>query len=231
MSFSSETNPTQSHSPDSAVRYRALCPWAVASVAVGGLSVLPIFFSDTSSGASYGYIAIIPLVGIFLGWRARLQIQKAPDEWTGLRLAHFGMGLSLALWVAGCGWLIFSDVRSVPFGYQLVEYETLQPDPNVPTEPIPQTALNMQDKKVFIRGFMQAGRQQAGIKEFILCPTSGDCPFCTPDPNPTEMIRVTLQGDLETSFTTNMVGVAGRFRVDPDDPSKIPYGLDADEIR
>ena len=41
-------------------------------------------------------------------------------------------------------------------------------------------------------------------------------------------IALTLQGDLETTFTTHLIGVAGRFRVDPDAPSGIPYGLDED---
>jgi hypothetical protein len=112
-----------------------------------------------------------------------------------------------------------------------VSYETLQPDPAKPTEPIPQTAIDMQDRKVYIKGYMQPRRQQTGIKDFILCPTNGECPFCTPNPKRTEMIRVTLQGDLETTYTTHPISVAGRFRVDPDDPSGIPYGLDAEILR
>ena len=111
-------------------------------------------------------------------------------------------------------WLIFAGVSEVPYGYQRISYETLQPDPSKPTEPIPQTAIDMQDRKVYIKGYMQSRRTLTGIKEFILCPTNGECPFCTPNPKRTEMIRVILQGDLEATYTTHLIGVAGRFRVD-----------------
>jgi hypothetical protein len=96
---------------------------------------------------------------------------------------------------------------------------------------IPQSALDMQDKKVFIRGYMQPRRQQTGIKDFVLCPSNGQCQFCNPAPKPTEKIRVVLQGDLDTSFTTKLVGVAGRFRINPNDPQGVFYGLDGDVIR
>ena len=78
---------------------------------------------------------------------------------------------------------------------------------------------------------MQPRRQQTGIKEFILCPTNGECPFCNPNPKRTEMIRVVLQGDLETVYTTHPIGVGGRFQVDPGSPSGIPYSLEADYLR
>ena len=161
---------------------------------------------------------------------ARKRIRKAPDEWLGLELAWLGIGLSLALWVLGTSWVLFSQASEVPYGFQWVAYDALQPDPSKPTEPIPQTAIDMQDRKVYIKGFMRPCRRQTGIKDFVLCPTNGECPFCTPNPKQTEMIRVTLQGDLETSFTTHLIGVAGRFRVDLGDPSGIPYGLDAEYI-
>jgi len=41
---------------------------------------------------------------------------------------------------------------------------------------------------------------------------------------------VSLQGDLEATFTTHLIGVAGRFRVDANHPSGIPYGLEADYL-
>lgn len=203
-------------------RYRALDPLAVASIIVGAFSIL--------TGLSV-FLVVIPLAGIFLGWRAQRRILRSPEEWTGLRAAHFGMGLSLGLWILGFGWLFFAGAREIPYGYQLITYEMLQPDPMKPTELVPQSTLDMQDRKVFIKGYMQPRRQQTGIKEFILCPASGDCPFCIPNPRPTEMIRIVLQGDLQTAFTTHLVGVAGRFRVDLDDPSGIPYAIEADLLR
>lgn len=207
------------------VHYRTLCPTAVVSVVLGALSipVLVFWFS--------WFWAVVPLVGMGLGWRAMRHIREAPLERTGLGLARFGIGLSAALWAVGYGWLVFARTSEIPFGYQRISYETLQPDPNVPTELIPQSALDMQDKRVFVKGYMRPGRQQTGIKEFVLCPSTGECPFCIPNPKRTEMIRVVLQGDLETVYTTHLIGVGGRFQVDPQDFSGIPYGLEANYLR
>ncbi len=211
-----------------AASYRAIHPLAVASVPLGALSILTVF---GSSVAAWLLLTLIPLAGVVLGWIAVKQIRRAPDVWTGRRLAWLGIGLSVGLWALGCCWLLIVGASEVPYGYQWVSYESLQPDPNKPTEPIPQTAIDMQDRKVYIKGFMQPRRQQAGIKDFILCPSNGECPFCTPSPKRTEMIRVRLQGDLETSYTTHLIGVAGRFRVEADDPSGIPYAMDAEYVR
>jgi hypothetical protein len=205
-----------------AVHYRALCPSAIASIVVGVLSILTMF---------HWSLALVPLVGIGLGWRALQRIRLAPNEWTGLGLARLGIGLSVGLWVVGYGWLVFARVREVPYGYEPVSYEMLQPDPNAPAEPIPQSALDMQDKRVYIKGYMKPVRRQTGIKEFTLCPSNGECPFCIPNPKRTEMIRVILQGDLETVYTTHLIGVGGRFQVDADSPSGVPYSLDANYLR
>jgi hypothetical protein len=101
----------------------------------------------------------------------------------------------------------------------------------VPTDPIPQSAKDLQDKRVFFKGYMQPRRQQSGIKEFVLRADSNECPFCAPDTKKTNMIRVVLQGDLETIYTTRLIGVGGRFQVDPTDLSGIPYALEADILR
>jgi hypothetical protein len=204
------------------VRYRALCPPAVASIVVGALSILSVF---------HWSLGLVPLAGIVLGWRAVQRIRQAPDEWTGLGLARVGIGLSAGLWIVGYGWLLFARVSEVPYGYERVSYEMLQPDPNAPAEPVPQSALDMQDKRVFIRGYMKPVRRQTGIKEFTLCPSNGECPFCTPNPKRTEMIRVLLQGDLEAVYTNHLIGVGGRFQVDAGSPGGIPYSLEADYLR
>jgi hypothetical protein len=222
MSFPLETNSTAA---PPTVHYRALCLPAVASVVVGVLSIpiLVFWFS--------WFWAVVPLLGIALGWQAQQRIRQAPNEWTGLGLARLGIGLSAGLWLVGYGWLAFARTSEIPYGYERVSYEQLQSDPNVPTELIPQSALDMQDKRVFVKGYMQPRRQQTGIKEFVLCPSNGECPFCIPNPKKTEMIRVVLQGDLETIYTTHQIGVGGRFQVDAQDPSGIPYGLEVDYLR
>jgi hypothetical protein len=230
--------PSQTNSATSrpAASYRALSPLTVTSVVLG---VLSLSTAIAQGWTTWLLLTIIPLAGSIFGWRSLKQIRKAPDEWTGLELAWAGIGLSAGLWLLGScfvvvrysGFFTVFGISEVPYGYQVVSYEMLQPDPSAPTMPIPQSALDMQDKKIYLKGYMQSRRQLTGIKEFILCPTNGQCQFCTPNPKRTEMIRVVLQGDLETCYTTNLIGVAGRFRVNTDDPLGIVYGLDADYIR
>jgi hypothetical protein len=205
--------------PSSPTRYRALSPAAVVSLVLGFSSILTMFWWP---------LAIIPIAGIVIGWRAQSRIRAVPEEWTGLKLAQWGIAVSVALWVVGYGWL-FAGMREIPYGYELVNYEKLQPDPNKPTEAIPESATLMNDKKVFIKGYMKPSRRQTGIKDFIMCPSSGQCPFCNPDPKPTEMIHVVMQGNATTAFTNRQIGIAGRLRVEPNEA--VPYSLDADYVR
>jgi hypothetical protein len=207
-------------------RYRALNPLAIASVVLGALSIVTVL---------HWGLAIVPMAGIIVGWVAWKQIRKAPEEWLGATLVKIGVGLCVAMWLLGYGWLIFARAGEIPYGYDPVSYTMLQPDPTKPTEPIPQTAIDMNDRKVFLRGYMQSRRTSTGIKEFILCPTNADCPFCAPSPRPTEKVRVILQGDLETTYTAHEIAVAGRFRVNRTDAGGIPadgipYELDADYL-
>ena len=59
-------------------------------------------------------------------------MRKAPDEWIGRELAWLGIGLSVGLWVLGTGWVLFAQASEVPYGYQWVAYDMLQPDPSKP---------------------------------------------------------------------------------------------------
>jgi hypothetical protein len=220
MSLTFDSNAISPSAPPT--RYRALNPLAVTSTVLAALSIVTMLS---------WFLVVIPLAGIIIGWIALRQIRTAPEEWMGLRLAQIGLGLSTAMWVFGYGWLILAKTSEVPFGYTPITYDMLQPDPTKPTEIIPQAAQELQDAKVFIQGYMQARRQQIGIKEFILCPASGDCAFCMPNPSPTQKIRVMMQGDKDATYTPRMISIAGRFRVNLYDPSGIPYGIEVDSMR
>ena len=195
-----------------AVRYRALCPPAVASIVVGACR---------SSACFTGRWGSCPWQASYWGGAVQ-RIRQAPTNGPAWGWLGWGIGLSAGLWIVGYGWLLFARVSEVPYGYERVSYEMLQPDPNAQAEPIPQSALDMQNKRVFIRGYMKPVRRQTGIKEFTLCPSNGECPFCTPNPKRTEMIRVLLQGDLEAVYTTHQIGVGGRFQVDASRPRRHP---------
>jgi hypothetical protein len=205
-----------------AARYRALSAAAVVSLVFGVLSLLTLFD---------WLLAIVPAVGIAVGWLAQRRIRETREELTGLGLARAGMGLSLAFWVLGYGWLISARVQEVPFGYQRVTYEMLQPNRDAPGGEIPTDIYKLQDKKVFVKGYMAPGRQLTGLRQFVLCPAIPNCPFCTPNPKPTEMIHVKLTGDLEAEYTTHLVRLGGKLTVDPESRNGIPYAVEADYLR
>ena len=114
-----------------------------------------------------------------------------------------------------------------------VSYEQLQPDKSNPGETIPPAVLEMKDKdkQVFLKGYMMPTRQLTGLKRFTLCPTDHQCQFCNPDPSRTEMVRVTLEGDLTADYTTRLIGIGGRFQVDPKNPSGMPYAMSVDYLK
>ncbi len=200
-------------------RYRAISGLAVGSLALGVLSIVT---------ALHWMLGIIPLAGIVLGWLGLREIRLAPEERTGRSVAIAGLSVSIGLWIFGCGWLMFARVSEVPFGYTRVTYEDLQPNPG---EKIPESAYELQGKKVFVKGYMQPGRRQIRLKTFILCPAIPDCPFCTTDPKPTEMVEVTLVGDLMTRYTSRVIHVGGKLNIDPMALRGIPYQLEVDYLK
>jgi hypothetical protein len=205
-------------------RYRAVSPTAVVSLVCGVASSIT-FLS--------WYLAVVPALGIVLGRVAVLQIRVRPTELAGRSLAWTGAILSAVFWVGGYGWLTFEQVREAPWGYTELKYEDLQPDPKNPGEKVPPAVYKYDEDgtKVYIRGYMQEGRQWMGLTSFYLCPEVANCPYCIPKPKRTEIIVVELQGDMKTDYTTHPIGVGGRLRVDPDMPGGLPYKIEADVLR
>jgi len=149
---------------------------------------------------------------------------------TGSVYARLGMVLAVVFWIGGYGWLLLAKVAEVPYGYRAVRYDQLQPDRNDPDQAIPQTALDLKDKRIFLKGYISDTRYKVRLKRFILCPTNGVCQFCIPNPTRTEMIRVTLSGDLATDYTTRLIGVGGRFHIDEKNV-QVPYAMEVDYLK
>jgi hypothetical protein len=215
-------SPMDSPPAQPAIRYRAVSRAAVGSLVLAALSALVVF------GWFFG---AIPAAAIVLGWIALRQIERTPEEYTGVGLAWGGIGLAAVLWIAGYGWLWFAVASEVPVGYQRVEYVELQPNPRVKGELVPEAAVKLDGKKVYVKGYMVPGRQQARLRKFLLCPTNGVCTFHFPNPKPTEVIAITLTSDLSTDYTAQLIGLGGKFHVDLLSPSGVPYSMEADYLR
>ena len=204
-------------------RYRSISPWAVLSVVCGAASVLMIF----------GWpLAFLPLAAIYFGLKARGQIERVPEEYTGQRPAKIGIGLGAGLGILLGGCLIFFN-NEVPHGYlEIKDYSILEPNPNNKTELVPPSALELDQKKtkVYVRGYMLPGRRQTGLTEFSICRTADQCRFAQKSYRPTDLIRVKLSGDRTIDYTTHQIGVGGIFHVDLQSLSGTPYSIDGDYL-
>ena len=96
--MSLEVLPERESVAEPAFSYRALSISAVFAAGFGVLSVLALFD---------WWLAVLPLVGVLLGVRARREIGRRSDELTGKGLATTGLALSLGFWLVGWSWLGF----------------------------------------------------------------------------------------------------------------------------
>ena len=207
-------------------RYRTLNVLAVVSTVFGTLSI---------STAFSPLLGPVPVVGVILAMLALRQIRLAPEEYTGRGFAVAGLLLSVGLWIVGTGCYVYGQRRDVPPGYKLISFDDLQPDPDVPGEVIPPAVMELDEKKVFVRGFMYPGRQYTRIKQFILVPTMDHCNFCSRSLKSTEMVGIKLVGDLVTNYRNRLAGFGGTLRIDEEQAARpfggMPYRIDADEVR
>ena len=215
--------PVRSESPtESEFGYRAVNPWAVASIFLGVLSV---------SAAFDRLFIFIPLGGAFAGWKALRHLRHYQEVQTGVTLARIGIATSVVFGLGGSIFLYFV-MNDVPYGYTEIAFEDLQPNPG---EAVSRYALELQptmrdDRRVFIRGFIYPGRQTQDIKDFVLVPTLGHCSFCFTQLRPTDFVRVKLASDLTVDYRSTEIAVGGRLHVDQLSP-QAPYALEADHVQ
>jgi hypothetical protein len=198
-------------SPESTVeqyeQYRALSTSAVASLIVGLLSCLAIL--DWT-------LVAIPVIGIPLSVLSLAKIKRRGDELTGAGLAQTGLALSLLFVVVGPSWLTYQYVTELPEGYQRISYAELQPDETQPGQLVPPSALALEGKKIFIKGYVYPGRQKEGIREFLLVRDRGQCCFGG-NPKITDRILVTLEDPLRLAYAPRLHNLGGTFHVEARD--------------
>ena len=205
--------------------YRALCGLAVASAACALLSITA--FLDWTLG-------VFPVASLVLGWAALRQISRNPAEMSGRKLAQGAMATACVLWAAGAAWIVYDRNYSVPSGYERTTFKLLQPDVNRLEAWSSEEARMLADRPVFIRGYMAPGKQQTGIKEFVLMDEPNSCKYCDPQPTPTRLIFVKLTGGIKTEYTAREIGVGGKLIVHPGPAKEIGglvYEIQADCLR
>lgn len=221
MSTTAEIEPAASQSPE--FEYRALSSLAVFSLACGFFSFLALF--DLSLG-------LIPLVGVLTGIRALRKISRSPQDLTVAGFARAGVVLCLLLLFTGWARIGYIYATEVPEGYVRVSYQQLQSEEK--GDLVPQSAMDLDGERVFIKGYVYPGAQKTGITQFVLCRDNGDCCFGG-EPKLTDMIQVNLVEPLSMDYTTNLRRLAGTFHVKKTEASdqrgSVLYQLEADYLK
>jgi hypothetical protein len=219
--------------PDDNPDYRSLTAESVGSLILGVLSILTFI--------SLIFI-IFPLLGILLGVLAIRKILRASEELSGLGISTAGVALSLIFVIAGISYQVYAYSFETPPGYFKIDFTQLVADPQTGRIPEEIIALTPQyDDQgnqttfgipVFIEGYMYPTRQMTGIDRFMLVPAIEQGKFGATTRNPTEMIEVTLSGDLKVPYRTSPVRVGGILHVNEHDTAgETPYRLEADVFR
>ena len=207
--------------------YKALSSAAVSAFATGLLSCLALLD---------WWLALIPLVSIVLAIYALCLIRRRAGELTGAGFAKIAIVLAVLFLVTGWCRLGYIYATEVPEGYTRIGYAALQPEREISQQTTPQTAIALDGKKVFIKGYVYpGGSQRTGIRCFLLVRDKGDCCFGG-DPKLTERIQVNLNSLEGMAYTTGICKIAGVFRIDLqqaaiDGPGGILYHLDEAVLR
>jgi hypothetical protein len=199
---------------------------AVASLALAVLSIPALLFST---------LLALPIAGIILGLVAIRSIKRYPEEWSGLRVAHAGVISCMVVAVAGAALHITEYVTEVPEGYERISFYELQPDKDRPDLPVPPKALELDGKRVFVKGFVYPDGQQSNITRFVLVPDRGTCCFGG-QPKLTDMIEVSIVSDDRLRYSLQMRKLAGTLHVDTrlkpvSGLGGVYYRLDADYVK
>ena len=206
--------------------YRAVSKSAVMCLTVGLLSGAALLFP---------LLLPLPVVGLVLGLVALAKLRRYPEELSGRTAAMLGIALNVVLLVGGVALHSVVYATEVPEGFQRISFAELQPVPEAPQMPIPPNTLELDGKKVFIKGYVYPDGQQYNIKRFILIPDMGTCCFGG-QPKLTDMVEVTLRDPLRTIFERRKRRLAGTLTVDTrlkpvSGLGGVYYRLDAEYVR
>jgi hypothetical protein len=214
--------PIASDADSRPARYRAVHWEAVTSLVLAALSPIVVL---------HWVFTAVPGTAILLGWLALRKIDRAPEEYTGQRMAWIGIRAAAVVLILGVVWLVIRG-NPVPPGYRRVDYSELAIDPKAPQEIIPpRVKEELEGKNIYIEGYMVPGRQHLALTRFVLCRTSDQCRFKVPTPEKRELIRIECTGDMTVDYSDRLVGVGGRLRTDPNEPHGMPYLIEADYFR
>jgi hypothetical protein len=212
------------------LRYRAMSGLAVFSLVIAVLSLPSLVLP--------GAIGVLFMAGSFLaavlGFISIRAIKQRPDELLGTSVGWCGAIIGAATLVISIGWNAYVTATEVPEGYTRVSFRELAPNNRDRDLPVSKKALELDGKRVYIKGYTAPGTQRVGLKEFTLVRDIGDCCFGG-QPEPTHMMNVKFMNGLSVNYGYSLRGVGGILRVEKQprlgDLGGSYFRLEADHVR
>ncbi len=221
--------------------YRAMSTSAVASLALGALSLILFLFAPSGIGAVM-VATPMPLLGLLFGLMALRTIARLPGEFAGKPLAAMGVGLSAVALVGSLSFAGYVYATEVPEGYQRISFARMKPsDLDVDARrPIPTAISQLDGKRVFIKGYMRPPEIKNGITSFLLVRDNQEC--CFGPLNKVQyfdQIQVELAKPLTANYSTRLYRLGGRLTIRPENrfaaaglgPNRTVYTLVADYLK
>jgi len=182
-------------------QYKPVCGAAYVGVVFVPVSLTCLLFPT---------FMILPAIGFVVSFSAIGKIRKY--ELSGKFMAKVATFLNAALFIGTLGYHSYVYATEVPEGYQRISFADLQPDDDDPG-PVPPSALELDGKTVFIKGYTFPGEKQINLKNCVLVPDIGTCCFGG-QPALTDMIEVTLDDPLRANYSMYCRKLTGVLEVD-----------------
>lgn len=183
--------------------YRVVNRSVIAGVVILFFALIGLVFPSMLAVAVLG--ALVSFIGI-------RTIAKFPKEYSGMSVGVFALVANLAIAIGGAAMHIIEYRTEIKEGYERVSFYELQPPLGFD---FPRKALDINEKKIFIKGYMHPSVMQLGkVQEFVLVPDMGTCCFGG-QPKMTDMILIKTDEKSATEYRRRQLKLHGKFAFDP----------------
>jgi len=196
--YETEEAYNEGYQPYRAVSKAAVVSLVLALASIPSLFVLPLLF--------------LPGIAILFGLVGLTNIKRYPMELTGRIPGRIGLALGALLLLGGGALHAHEYATEVPEGYVRISFGDLQPTNDAPGLPFSPKALELNGKKVFVKGYVYPDGQQYDITHFVMVRDLGTCCFGG-QPKLTHMIEVRLQHPLSVDYAMRKRKLGGILRV------------------
>lgn len=179
---------------------------------------------------------LFPLLGVATGIVAWVGFRRYPMELVGRPMLKIGGTISLIMLFAGTGWHVYCYYTEVPPNYDRISYRMLRL-PSGSRLPYNKAAEELDGKKVFVKGYVRPSDRRTDLKNFILVGDFGSCCFGG-SPKMTDVIAVTLEGNLRVDYSWQLRHIGGVFRLNKTpkrttekDVPQVVYSIEADYLK